>query len=77
MLWWDQEGDTTWLWEIVAVDENTSRLITRVRMKYRWRSPTAVFNLLVELADWPMMRKCMLGIKRRAEALAAADQTRA
>jgi hypothetical protein len=45
MLWWDQPGDTTWLWEIVALDESTSRLITRVRMRYRWRSPAAVFNL--------------------------------
>jgi hypothetical protein len=74
MLWWDQRGETTWLWEIVAVDESTSRLITRVRMRYRWNSPAAVFNLLIELADWPMMRKCMLGIKRRAEALAVERQ---
>jgi hypothetical protein len=77
MLWWDHEGDTTWLWEVVAVDEHASRLITRVRMRYRWRSPAAVFNLLIELADWPMMRKCMLGIRRRAETLAGASQTRA
>lgn len=70
MLWWDKRGYTTWLWEIRAIDEDRSRLITRVRMKYRWRSPAAVFNLLVELFDWPMMRKSMLGIKRRAEAMA-------
>ena len=28
---------------------------------------TIAFDLLVEFADLPMMRKCMLGIKRRAE----------
>jgi len=70
MLWWDGEGDTTWLWELSPLEDGRTRLITRVRMKYRWLSSAAAFNLLVELADWPMMRKCMLGIKRRAEALA-------
>jgi hypothetical protein len=33
-----------------------------------WRHPTtAIWLLLVEVADFPMMRKCLLGIKRRAE----------
>jgi hypothetical protein len=36
-------------------------------MKYHWNSPAALFNLLVEFADLPMMRKCLLGIKERAE----------
>lgn len=70
MLWWDGQGDTTWLWELSPVDGDRTRLITRVRMKYRWLSLSAPFNLLIEFFDWPMMRKCMLGIKRRAEALA-------
>jgi hypothetical protein len=38
-------------------------------MKYRWLSFSAVFNLLIEFFDVLMMRKCMLGIKRRAETL--------
>jgi hypothetical protein len=29
--------------------------------------------LMLELADFPMMRKLLLGIKRRAESLAASD----
>jgi hypothetical protein len=33
---------------------------------------TAVWLALIEIADFPMMRKCMLGIKRRAEAQAPA-----
>jgi hypothetical protein len=28
---------------------------------------------MLELADFPMMRKCLLGIKRRAEANAAGN----
>lgn len=77
MLWWDKEGYVTWLWEIRPIDKDRSRLITRVRMKYRWWSLTAVFNVLVEFFDWFMMRRSMLGIKSRAEALSAAGVTHA
>jgi hypothetical protein len=37
-------------------------------MKYRQLA--LPFNLLVEFFDLPMMRKCVLRIKRRVEALA-------
>jgi hypothetical protein len=43
--------------------------MTRFRMKYLWNSPATLFNLLVEFGDRPMMRKCLLGIKERAEAM--------
>ncbi|TDA66287.1 MAG: hypothetical protein D9V45_04955 [Chloroflexi bacterium] len=69
MLWWDKIGDTSWVWEIYTDGETHSRLVTRVRVKYRWFSPVIVFNLLIEFFDILMMRKCMLGIKRRAEAM--------
>ena len=69
MLWWDNIGDSSWAWEIYNDEENHSRLVTRVRVKYRWFSPAILFNLLIEFFDILMMRKCMLGIKRRAEAL--------
>ena len=68
MLWGDQAGQATWYWGLYPVDERQTRLITRVRMCYRWTSPLTLFNPLVEFADIAMMRKCLLGIKRRAEA---------
>jgi hypothetical protein len=67
MLWWDSTGDATWYWGLSPLDESQTRLITRVRMRYHWLSPMLVFDLLVEFADIVMMRKCMLGIKQRAE----------
>jgi len=67
ILWNDKEGVTTWFWGIYPVGENHTRLVTRIRMKYLWNSPAALFNLLVEFVDLPMMRKCLLGIKERAE----------
>jgi len=69
MLWWDQKGDTSWVWGIYSEGEADMRLVTRIRVKYRLFSPAIFFNLLVEFGDLVMMRKCMLGIKRRAEAL--------
>jgi hypothetical protein len=69
ILWWDKKGDTSWIWEIYAEGENQFRLITRVRVKYRWSSSAILFNLLIEFFDILMIRKSMLGIKRRAEKL--------
>ena len=69
MLWWDNIGDSSWAWEIYNDEENHSRLVTRVRVKYRWFSPAILFNLLIEFFDILMMCKCMLEIKRRAETM--------
>ena len=69
MLWWDKIGDNSWVWVIYPEGESRSRLVTRVRVKYRWFSPAILFNLIIEFFDILMMHKCMLGIKRRAEAL--------
>lgn len=75
MLWWDKIGDSSWVWGIYAEGEAYSRLVTRVRVKYRWLSPAILFNLIIEFFDIVMMRKCMLGIKRRAEALSLSKQS--
>jgi len=71
MLWWDKAGDTTWAWGLYTASENSIRLVTRVRMHYNWLSPSIIFNLAIDVGDIVMMRKCMLGIKRRAETLAS------
>jgi hypothetical protein len=67
MLWWDKKGDSTWVWGLYPQGPDSFRLVTRVRMRYKWLSLAAPFNLLVEFFDLPMMRKCLLGIKQRAE----------
>ena len=67
LLWWDNRGDVSWLWFLDPADERHTRLITRVRMRYRWASPTILFNLLLDVGDIVMMRKSLLGIKQRAE----------
>src|SRR6266700_1732179 len=65
MLWWDNKGEATWYWGLYPQNDSQTRLITRVRMHYRWLRPSILFSLLVEFTDIAMMRKCMLGIKQR------------
>ena len=70
ILWWDEETQlTTWAWALNEMPDGKTRLVTRVRSRSSLGHPaTVIWLLLVELADFPMMRKCLLGIKRRAEA---------
>ena len=70
LLWWDSKIRlTTWAWSLDPMSDGRTRLLTRVRARPSWHHPTtAIWLLLTEAADFPMMRKCLLGIKRRAEA---------
>jgi hypothetical protein len=70
MLW--RKGSGTWLWLLEPDGAGCTRLITRLRSRYDWTRPTIVTELiLMEVGDPFMMRKCLLGIKQRAEELAA------
>jgi hypothetical protein len=67
MLWWDNKGDATWYWGLYPQDDSSTRLITRVRIHYRWTKPSILLNLPLDVGDIVMMPKCMLGIKQRVE----------
>jgi hypothetical protein len=68
---WEKPGGT-WLWLIEPADAGSTRLITRLRSRYAWAKPAIVTELiLMEIGDPFMMRKCLLGIRQRAEHLAA------
>jgi hypothetical protein len=67
MLWWDGKGGMSWAWGLYPLDETHTRLITRVRMRYKWLSLEILFDMLVEFTDIIMMRKMLLGIKERSE----------
>ncbi len=64
---WGDPGSTTWAWQLDGTGDGSTRLVTRVRSRYRWRSPSVVFSLLVEFGDVWMMRKMLLNIRARAE----------
>ena len=73
MVWWSKKDDrTTWVWRLDPMPNGKTRLLTRVRAPIFLAEPLSILWLVMfELADFPMMRKCLLGIKRRAETLAA------
>ena len=66
----DFDAGAVWLLEPDGTGH--TRLITRLRSRYGWTRPTIVTELLLmEIGDLFMMRKCLLGIKQRAEQLAS------
>jgi hypothetical protein len=67
---WGTLPDTTWLWVLEPRADGRTRLITRIRSRYRWRSPTIAFSMLVEFADIWMIRRMLFNLRGRAEAAA-------
>jgi len=62
-------GPWTWAWALYAEDATHTRLVTRLRVKLG-----PVSTLLLDAVEIIMMRKCLLGIKQRAE-MTAAERT--
>jgi len=62
---WGEPGGTTWAWQLDETDIGGTRLVTRVRSRYQWSSPSIAFSLLVEFGDIWMMRKMLLNLRER------------
>ena len=75
LLWAKPDG--TWVWKLTRRDDGTTRLVTRVHADYDWHKPaTALFGVvLMEFGDFAMMRRMLLGIKRRAQTFDATVET--
>jgi hypothetical protein len=66
---WGTPGETSWVWLLESQPDGTTRVLTRVRSRYRWMSATIFFSLLLEFADIWMMRRMLLNLRNRIEAL--------
>jgi hypothetical protein len=55
--------DWTWAWGLYPIDAHRTRLVSRLRV----RLPKLTSRLFIDALEIVMMRKCLLGIKRRAE----------
>ncbi len=64
-----ERPDSTWTWRLTPLRGGRTRLVTRMKQDYRWETPRlAIFNfVLMEMGDFAMERRMLLGIKRRAE----------
>jgi hypothetical protein len=75
MLW--EKPHSTWAWKLEPIAGRRTRLITRLKDHHSWRKDPAgamLTLILFEFGDFPMMRKLLLGVKRRAEARRADDR---
>jgi len=68
---WGTLPDVTWLWLMKPLPDGSTRVITRIRMRYRWLSPSIAFSLLIEFADVWMIRRMLLNLRERAESLSS------
>lgn len=75
MIWRDP-GGTSWSWQLGPKPDAWTRLVTRVRSRYRWLSPSIALSALVEFGDIWMMRKMLLNLRDRAEGGAIAPARR-
>jgi len=64
LLVFPSDGTVTWAWALYKIDADRTRLVTRLR----WRTTSAISQFTLDAFEIIMMRKCLLGIKRRAEA---------
>jgi hypothetical protein len=71
MLWWDEQGEYSWEWLLEPIDQQTTRLLNRLRVtKHPW-TRKMLYELVAANGDVVIQRKLLRGIKQRAERLAA------
>lgn len=68
---WGAPGDNSWAWQLEPMSDGSTRLVSRIRARYRWFSPAIAFSALVEFGDIWMMRKMLLNLRARAETRAS------
>ena len=64
MVW--AKPDATWSWQLQETGTGTTRLVTRIRARYSGTAALVEVPLM-QIGDFPMMRRCLLGIRARAE----------
>ena len=58
--------DSTWAWRLTSDGAGGTRLVTRLKARYKPGPFLPVTVLLMEVGDFPMMRRMLLGIAERA-----------
>ena len=71
MVW--SKPDSSWAWTLTPLAGDRTRLVTRLKQRYRANCSTALTVVLSEFGDFVMMRKMLFGIKARAESRSASS----
>lgn len=64
LVW--SKPDSTWAWELRPIDGNRTRLVTRLKIRYRPGIQGLLTVPLIEFGDFAMMRRMLLTIRSRA-----------
>ncbi len=68
----------SFLWYLEPIDERHTRLMIRMRDKYRWLNPLILpMQLAVDVGDIFFQWKCLQGVKARAERMAKQQSAQA
>jgi len=66
LVW--SKPDSTWSWLLTQQADGGTSLVTRLKSRYDANGFLPVTLLLMEVGDFPMMRRMLLGLRSRAEA---------
>lgn len=64
LVW--SKPDSTWAWRLASDGRGGTRLVTRLKARYDPGPFLPITVLLMEVGDFPMMRRMLLGIAERA-----------
>ena len=64
LVW--SKPDSTWSWKLTGIDGERTRLVTRLKVRYRCRLDSLITVPLIEFGDFAMMRRMLLTLRRRA-----------
>ncbi len=57
----------TWAWHLETTKDGSTRVLSRMRARYPWRSPALLAYLGLEVGDVVMMRRMLLNLRERVE----------
>jgi hypothetical protein len=63
LMVFEWEATASWAWGLYKTDAGTTRLVTRLRARHK----SIFLRVALDAFELVMMRKCLLGIKQRAE----------
>lgn len=67
-IWSGETGDGGFTWALYPIDENHTRLVSRIRWSHHWSPPgQLVLDLFTEFTDHLAVRKILQGVKGRVE----------
>jgi len=69
-LIWQSEAqphDGAFTWALYPVDQNNTRLVSRIRLRYHWASGALALDLFTEFADHVAVPRILTGVRNRVE----------